>query len=120
MTGHRPFAELKAKLPPESRRRAEARAAELRAEMPLHALRAALELSQSHLAEVLKVDQPAVSRMERRADMMIGTLRRFVEAMGGRLELRATFPTGDVIIEGLGELRTEPQTPRRGEKRKRA
>lgn len=90
---------------PESRKRAREKANALREKMPLYELRAALELSQVHLAEILKVDQPSISRMERRADMMLSTLARFVEAMGGKLELRADFPSGPVVISGLAELR---------------
>ncbi len=77
--------------------------------MPLHELRAALEMSQKHLAEVLHVDQPAISRMERRTDMMLSTLARFVEAMGGNLELVAHFPQGNVKITGIAEIRTRAE-----------
>lgn len=105
MSGHKPFSGMKAKLSPEARERARKKTALLRAEMPLQELRTALDLSQAHLAEILRVDQPAVSRLERRADLMLGTLRRYIEAMGGTLELRACFPEGDVTIRGLGKIR---------------
>lgn len=105
MTGHKSFSELIGKMPAASRARVRHKAAALREEMPLHELRAALELSQKHLAEILKVDQPAISRLERRTDMMLSTLSSFVTAMGGELELRATFPTGSVRIAGLSDIR---------------
>lgn len=108
MTGHKRFAELVERLPAASRARIGRKAAALRQEMPLHELRAALELSQKHLAEILKVDQPAISRMERRTDMMLSTLSNFVAALGGELELRATFPTGAVRITGLSDIRRLP------------
>lgn len=105
MTGHRPFSTLREKMSPESRARAEKKAAALREHMPLDELRTALELSQRQIAEALNIDQPAVSRLERRTDMMLSTLGRFVEAMGGKLELRAILPTGVVTIDGLGQLK---------------
>jgi transcriptional regulator with XRE-family HTH domain len=90
---------------PEAQARAKAKAEALRAEMPLNELRNALEISQKHLAEVLRVDQPSISRMERRTDMMLSTLARFVEAMGGNLEMVARFPNGSVHITGLAQIR---------------
>jgi hypothetical protein len=44
------------------------------------------------------VKQSAISKLERRADMYVSTLRHFIEAMGGQLEIRAVFPDGDVRI----------------------
>jgi hypothetical protein len=114
MSGRKPFAALVSRMSPEARERVERKAAALRADMPLHEVRAALELSQQHLAEILKVDQPAISRMERRTDMLLSTLARFVEAMGGKLELRAAFPEGTVQITGLAELHgSETETRKR-------
>lgn len=98
---------------PMSRARVDKRAATLRAEMPLHELRAAFDLSQKHLADLLEVDQPVISRMERRTDMMLSTLARFVEAMGGQLEVRAAFPDGVVRITGLAEIATSTKLDRR-------
>jgi transcriptional regulator with XRE-family HTH domain len=112
MTGRKPFATLASRMGSAQRARAEEKAQRLLAEMPLADLRAALELSQEHLAEILKVDQPAISRMERRTDMLISTLARFVEAMGGTLEMRAEFPQGSVRITRLADIRREAQKPR--------
>lgn len=69
----------------------------------MHALRDALRFTQQQIAEELGVKQGSISKMERRPDHLISTLRRFVEAMGGELELRAHFPTGSVSITELGE-----------------
>jgi predicted transcriptional regulator len=74
------------------------------AELPLQELRKALELTQATLAESMECGQDEVSRLERRADMLVSTLRRYVEAMGGSLEIVATFPNGEVRISELGEL----------------
>ena len=49
----------------------------------------------------------AVSRLERRSDMLISTLRRFVGAMGGELEIRARFPDGEVVVDDLGSLASD-------------
>ena len=66
--------------------------------MPLDELRAARNLTQEHLAALLHIKQASVSKMERRTDMYIGTLGKFIEAMGGQLEIRAIFPDGAVRI----------------------
>lgn len=83
---------------PESRARSDALARETLANMPLDELRAARELTQEHLAGILHIKQASVSKMERRTDMYIGTLSKFIEAMGGQLEIRAIFPDGSVRI----------------------
>jgi transcriptional regulator with XRE-family HTH domain len=72
--------------------------------MPLHELRAARELSQQALASRLRTDQSSVSRIERRADMYVSTLRAFIEAMGGELEITAHFPEGTVRITHFGQI----------------
>jgi hypothetical protein len=55
-------------------------------------------LTQEHLAELLGVNQAAISKVERRADMYVSTPARFIQAMGGSLEIRAVFPDGAVRI----------------------
>jgi len=95
------FADLVARRSPESQARAEALYQKLREEMPLHELRQAKALSQETLAKTLHVNQAAISRMERRTDMYISTLRNYIRAMGGELEIIATFPEGQVKIENF-------------------
>lgn len=104
MSGHKPFSNLVGKMSPQARERVRAKTAALNAEMPLHALRSALALSQEQIAQALDIDQPAVSRIERRTDMMLTTLARFIDAMGGTLEVHAAFPEGSVRISGLAEI----------------
>ena len=58
-------------------------------------------MTQVHLARILKVNQAAVSKMERRADMYVSTLQDFVKAMGGELKITAKFPEGTVEIDQL-------------------
>jgi hypothetical protein len=92
------FNTLREKMSPESRERSRALAAKYRAEMPLDELREAREMTQVHLARILKVNQAAVSKMERRTDMYISTLQDFVKAMGGELKITAKFSDGTVEI----------------------
>ena len=85
--------EIIAELPPERRRRIEERAAELIAEgMTLRELRKARKLTQASVARELGIGQDAVSRLEQRSDLLLSTLRKTVEAMGGSLSLVARFP----------------------------
>ena len=98
------FKNLKAKMSPESRARAEKKAAKLLEEMPLYELRAARKLTQEKLAEALRVKQAAVSKLERRTDMYVSTLREFIEAMGGELEITARFPEGSVRINQFEDV----------------
>lgn len=108
MTARRPFSELTAKFPPERKARIAARAAELKDEMALTELRQARDMSQEDLARLLGVNQPAVAKMEKRTDMYVSNLRRYIEAMGGTLEITAKFPGGSVRItdfSGIGGRR---------------
>ena len=84
--------------------RARNKTARMMKDMALHEVRSARELTQGALAEQLNLEQPAVSKLERRTDMYVSTLRRYIEAMGGELEIIAHFPEGNVRInqfEGL-------------------
>jgi transcriptional regulator with XRE-family HTH domain len=76
--------------------------------MTLYQLREARSLTQVSLAKVLEVNQGAVSRMEKRTDMYVSTLRNFIQAMGGRLQVKAIFPEGEVEIDQFGNL-AEPR-----------
>ena len=86
--------------------RAEKRAKKMLAEMPLNELRAARQLTQESLAKSLGINQAAVSKMERRTDMYISTLRDFVIAMGGELEITAHFPDGAISIQQFEDAGT--------------
>lgn len=97
------FQTLRDGMSQERRDKIDAMANEMLGEMPMHSLRDALQFTQQQLAEELGVKQGSISKMERRPDHLVSTLRRFVEAMGGELELRAHFPTGSVSITELGE-----------------
>ena len=87
------FEDYLAKLPEEERRAIEEYGAELiEEETTLRQLRKAREQSQEELARTLGVKQAAVSKLERRTDMYVSTLRGLIEAMGGTLEIVARFP----------------------------
>ncbi len=98
--------EIMSTLPSEERTAIESEAHRLiEEEHTLRELRKAFSLTQAQLAETLGVGQDEVSRIERRADMLVSTLRRFVEAMGGELDLVARFPDHpSVNIVHLGDL----------------
>lgn len=100
--------DILAGLPEERRERIEARAAELHAEVDgLKALRLLAERSQDQIAQSLGVKQPSVLKIERQTDLYLSTLRRFVEAAGGTLELRVELPGKGVLhLTGLGELKS--------------
>ena len=72
--------------------------------MPLNELRRALELAQKTVGEILGMTQPDVSKLEQRSNALISTVRRYIEAMGGELDIVARFPRGDVRITQFGDL----------------
>jgi ribosome-binding protein aMBF1 (putative translation factor) len=100
----RKFSELEEKMSPESRARVDQAVQEALKELPLDELRNARGLSQKMLAEALGIQQPAVAKMEKRADMYISTLRSHIEAMGGHLEITAHFPDGSVRIANFSQI----------------
>ena len=83
----------------------ELRVGETLTAMPLEGLRDAKQLTQVQMAQLLKVSQGAVSKVERRTDMFVSTLRNYVRAIGGDLQIRAVFPEGDVLIDQFRELK---------------
>jgi DNA-binding XRE family transcriptional regulator len=105
------FRKIRERMPPERQERIRKRTEELLAELPLQELRQARELTQEELAEVLGLNQATISKLERRTDMYLSSLRRFVEAMGGELEIAANFPEGRVRIQLLEDLNTENTNP---------
>jgi transcriptional regulator with XRE-family HTH domain len=104
-------------LSPAQRKKVEARAAELIAEeMTLRELRHARKLTQMKIAKTLGVTQDSVSRLEKRSDFLLSTLRKTVEAMGGNLSLVAEFPDrAPVVLSGIAEddPRPDPRNKRR-------
>lgn len=97
------FNKLRDKMSSEAREKANQQTTKMLTEMPLQELRQARKLSQERLAEVLNVKQSSISKMERRTDMYVGTLRSYIEAMGGSLEVVAHFPDGDIRLSQFAE-----------------
>ena len=104
MTGHHPFSELRKAMIPERRARNAAATQGMLRDMALAELRVAREKTQADMARTLHVGQPAVAKLETRADMYVSNLRRYVEALGGTLEITARFPDAVVVVKGFGEL----------------
>ena len=104
MTGRNAYSELRQRMTPEARTAADAKAAALDLEMDLAEMRRARLLSQEELAQALHIGQSSVARLEKRADMYVSTLRRFIEAMGGELEIVARFPDHTVTIRNFSDL----------------
>jgi transcriptional regulator with XRE-family HTH domain len=98
------FAELKARMSPEARARAEARTREMMADMLLGEVRELVGLTQEELARKLGVKQPTLSRLESQEDMQISTLQRLVKALGGELEIVVHLPAGDIRIQQFAGL----------------
>ena len=99
------FKTLRQKMSPRAQDRSRALASKYRSEMALDELREAREMTQVHLAKILGVNQAAVSKLERRADMYVSTLQGFVKAMGGELKITARFPEGTVEINQFGAVK---------------
>jgi DNA-binding transcriptional regulator YiaG len=104
MAGRHPFAALRARMTPQARAEIEARGRRLEEEMNLAEVRRALKLSQDEIAQTLQIGQGSVAKIEKRADMYVSTLRRFIRAMGGELEIVARFPDHSVKINNFAEL----------------
>lgn len=94
--------EIKAQMKPGTRTRIEAEAIRLSDELHLAQLRKARGLTQEAMAELLGVSQAEVSKMERRSELYIGTLKKFIEAMNGELVLAARFADGVEVPIKLG------------------
>lgn len=103
------------KLSPARRKKVEARARKLIGEeMTLRELRKARKLTQVRMAKFLGITQDSVSRLEKRSDFLLSTLRKTVEAMGGNLFLIAEFPDhAPVVLSGIAEDDPRPKPRKR-------
>jgi Helix-turn-helix domain len=105
---------IRNKMSPERRRKIETRAAQILAEeMTLRDLRAALAKTQMTIGNKLGIGQEGISRIERRSDLLLSTLRGYVEAMGGNLSLIVEFADREpVVLSGIGfSLEKEARAP---------
>ena len=103
------------KLSPADRKKVEDRAAEIVAEeMSLRDLRKARKLTQARVAKTLGITQDSVSRLEKRSDLLISTLRKTVRAMGGDVRIVAEFPDrAPVVVSELSEDEPPRKSPRK-------
>jgi predicted DNA-binding protein (UPF0251 family) len=103
-----PFDKIFSTFSPARQRKIKARAAELIAEeYALRDLRLAKEVTQQEVARRLGGRQVYVSRLEKRADMKLSTLRDYVRAIGGDLQLMVTFPEGTAVkLRDIGALKS--------------
>ena len=114
MAGRHSFDRLRSGLSPEARAKADALTEAMDREMSLAELRRARAMTQDQLASDLHVGQASIAKLERRTDMYLSTLRRFVEAMGGDLEIVARFPDQpQVRLRGIGEIGSVSREPER-------
>jgi len=100
----KPYSILRGKMKPAARKRAAEKTRAMLEAMPLQELRNARNLSQEQLAQTLSVKQAAVSKLEKRTDMYVSTLRNFIKAMGGDLEIIARFPDVSVQISQFEDI----------------
>lgn len=95
----RPFKQLRDRMNPEARARVDRRVRETLLEMSLQELRQHVSgVTQTDLAELMKVTQGAISQLEKRQDVLLSNLAAYIRALGGKLELIARFPDSDVRI----------------------
>ena len=107
MSGRNRFDELTKDFTAPRRRRVDKIKTELRAELRLRELRQARELTQQQVAERLNVKQPAIAKLEQRTDVYLSSLRSYIEAVGGKLQIVAVFPDSEFEIttfSGAGEF----------------
>lgn len=97
------WSEIKARVKPETQARIESEARRLSEELHLPQIRKARGLTQEAMADLLGVSQAEVSKMERRSELYIGTLKKFIEAMDGELVLAARFHDGVEVPIRLAE-----------------
>jgi len=105
----RNYKELQAIMDPASRAENKQKVRAELQRMALEELRNAKQLTQTDMAEMLDVPQSSISRIEQRADMYLSTLRNYIHAMGGVLQIQAVFPDGGaVVINRFGDYEDQP------------
>lgn len=100
----RKYSDLRSKMNADARARVDARVIAALQQLPLLELRKARNLSQQKLAEALDTSQGEVSKIEHRTDLYLSTLRNYIEAMGGELDIIARFKDGAVRISTFQDV----------------
>ncbi len=105
----RNYKELQAKIDPARRATTQQRVRQELQTMALEELRNAKQATQTEMAELLDLPQSSISRIEQRTDMYLSTLRNYIQAMGGVLQVQAIFPDGGtVILNRFGDYEDQP------------
>ena len=94
----RKFRDLRVRMSPQAQARSAARAAAMLVDMQLRELRKARNVTQVEVAMAMDIEQASVSKIERREDMYVSTLREYVKALGGELKLVASFPDAQIQV----------------------
>lgn|SRR3990167_4847833 len=100
----KPFHNLRHRMSTKAQQLAQKKTQKMLKDMALQELRQARQLSQEKMAELLATKQANISRIERRTDMYISTLRNYVKAMGGELDIIVRFPEGTVHINQFKDI----------------
>jgi len=108
----RSISKLSKDLSPKRRERVEQRKEQLQQEMTLAEVCKDSSLNQATLAKNLNVKQVEISKIENRVDMLMSTLRNFVQAIGGDLEVGSVFPDRSIEIRPFSSLSCKPGKPR--------
>jgi predicted transcriptional regulator len=108
MTMAKKWSEIRRKHAPEVEERISGKVKSAAKVMALYQLRQARKRTQVDLAKALKINQGAVSTVEKRTDMYVSTLRNYVKAMGGNLKILAEFPEGTVEIDQFESAKRKP------------
>lgn len=98
------FSELRARMSEQARADSDEMAARMLLDIPLVELRQARERTQRDLADAFGTTQANISQLEKRADVYLSTLRRYIEALGGELEITARFPSGEIRLLRFGDV----------------
>lgn len=118
MSGHRKWSEIRGPLSPEQRARVDTIKQQMLEQLELHQLREMADVSQVEMARRMKTAQGAISRLERRQDVKLSTLREYVRAIGGKLEIRAVFKDRDIVLSHVGAGRREREKVAAGAQKK--
>jgi DNA-binding XRE family transcriptional regulator len=102
----KPFRKLVDNMPPERRAKIDVLTQELLSNMPLQEVQRARELTQEQMASTLNLNQNEVAKIEAETDLYLSTFKRFIAAMGGKLEVIIQFPHGNVTIQDFQHLET--------------
>src|SRR5215471_6690464 len=100
----RKFRELVQTMPAPRQQKIASRVQQSLAAMPLEEVRKARQMTQAKLADALGVNQGEVSKIEHRTDIYLSTLAGYIEALGGKLEIRAVFPDREMRIDQFEAL----------------